>query len=183
MARLSKKELERIAKRQSNIERNFKPLTRLEAIQQYYISGIELNDDQEKYRQLLEMINGMLCQRSTKAQVIKTIKRFERFRTEFKRHPQKASRAVEEALELFGDISKSNKAGLVHILSERQMRLAAIAEESGDYETASKIYERIGKMNGLPEQTELKKRQRRVSVIYSTDPKVLHAQEEIETYG
>lgn len=173
------KELNRQVDREDVIKRKARPLTRLEAIRAFYVKGLELSREHEEHRQLLETINSLLCQRYTPVQVIKLIKRFDRFKDRFKRAPGEATKAYQDAVELYGDIARTSRAGLTAILTERQLRLAAKAEELGDFELSSKMLDRVAKMNGLPEETSNLKRRRRISVSYSTDPQFLKQKEEI----
>lgn len=147
--------------------------TRLDRIRSYYLEDTALEDDDELYRTLLEQINAMLANSTeypNPERVIRVILRMERFALD----RGAAHRAVNDAIELYGNIAKSSKDGLRNILTNRFLRLGGLAEAHGDPETAAKMYDRVAKINALHEDTSAEaKVRRRVRVAYSSDPGVL----------
>jgi hypothetical protein len=66
-----------------------------------------------------------------------------------------AYRDINDAINLFGDITKSKKEGTRHLLTEKLFLLASKAEASGDLQTAEKCYGQIAKIEGLFDGTRV----------------------------
>lgn len=150
-------------------------MTRLDRIREAYLGNGELSKEDERYRKLLEQINSMLSSYYSRGEVLKLILKM----PDFKVKRTAAQDAINNAIELFGDINESNKKGLTAIITERLLRLASKAEKLGEIELSGKMLERLAKINGLPEDNEGKlTRRRRIKISYSTNPQVLHEAEE-----
>lgn len=157
--------------REDRIERDFKKADRLDRIRAHFLDNTPLDKRDKQYKERLQKSYSLLCEHHSPNQVRK-------FLQDDGIVYSTAWGIVNDAIDLFGDVNKHTKKGLANILSERFLRIAEKAEEAGNLDLAARIYEKLAKINGLPEDvTQLKKR-RRIAINYSTDPKILALEEE-----
>lgn len=112
---------------------------------------IVLNEKLEAQKERYEfaysiMFNGVANNRQQAVNVV--MSKFEITRSQ-------AYRDIQDAINLFGDITKSRKEGTRHLLTEKLYLLAAKAEKSNDLGTAAKCYAEIAKIEGLHDGTRV----------------------------
>lgn len=149
--------------------------TRLDRIRRYYYQErAQLSEADDAYRRILEHANQLLCAGHSEAETAKMLQKEE---AGIKR--DKARIVVQDALELFGDITIAAKRGLRRVLTEQFMQIAKLAHEAKDLDQQRRALEAVVKLNNLQGiEEEVKNRRRRVRPMYTTDPKVLKEEED-----
>jgi hypothetical protein len=159
----------------TDIERKLKrkPLTTFEAIQAFYtdrLGRVQLTPKQEEQKFRYEQAFNYLCHNKSKESTVKfLIKRF------------KVSRAtayhdINDALQLFGDLNKSSKEGLKHILTEMAIKVYNLAEQDKNYAEMNKAIKNIKEIHGLGTEEDASddwKKYIPTTVIINADVKTL----------
>ena len=149
--------------------------TRLERIREWYQSGETLTEQDEEWRLLMEEAYNLLLGGKSRSEVANHLKEIREL-TEHQRY-----QVIKDAMSLFGALAQTDKKGLRALLTDRMLRLAAIAEEKDNIDLARKTLHMVASINNLQEDEEKEKVKRKVSVFrYSTDPKVLEQIEGVE---
>ena len=122
----------------------------LDKLRGHYLEGRKLSDKQEKKRLQYEQAHSLRMLGMSKEQTVKML-----VSRKITGSMREAYRIVNAAEELYGEINKSNKDGLRHILTENLMRVYNKAMESGDLKNANKANETIARINNLINNTEI----------------------------
>jgi hypothetical protein len=148
-------------------------LSTVELITEHYLKGTRLTESQERYRLLLEQANSLLMEGKSR-QVVKEIL--------IDLHDvQKTSayKVINEAIELFGDVQRNTKQGLINIQTAWYERMAAKLEDSNP-DLAIQCRQRIDKINGLEDKKgqtiNIAKVLMPKQIIFTTDPAALALQ-------
>lgn len=145
---------------------------KLDRYRAHLIEGAELNDKQKAYFEKLNYTNSLLCQGFSDQQVANILVSGNKFAG-----LTGAYGVIRDAKEIWGNIKKSSKDGMRHVMYENFMRLAKKAENEGKIETASDNYEKASKLYALFQADELaidiNKFMSPVSVFFSSNPKFL----------
>lgn len=146
-----------------------KKLNRLDRIKAYYLDNNKLDEEDEEYRLTLRKINHWFEQGKSPADARAKLEK------EMKLGDDQSSQYVSDALELYGDISQSDREGLRHLLTNHFLRIAQKAERAKDLDLAAKTYERVSRINNLDEVIDpnAKKGGRRIQISYTTNPDAL----------
>lgn len=147
-------------------------LTRLDLIKAYYIEGLKLEKEDDNYRLILARVNHWFEEGENMAEAR------EKLIDEDNYEASEANKIVSEALELYGNIGKTNREGLRNLLTNHYLRLARIAEKEKNAFVAGQLLERAARLNNLSEIQEKKKKGRIRAISYSRDPKILKKNEE-----
>lgn len=164
------------AQRLMRRNRNLTKQTRLDRIRGHYFEGLELSLQDAEYRELLESANAKLCGGESKEGAAKLLQE------EFNVSKSTSYKALRESLQLFGDVTKANKDGLKHVITEQYFELIRLAKEKGNYDVWRRCLDSVVSLNGLhlPEEKQKTKRRRRILLNYSSDVIALEETEEIE---
>ena len=165
----------RTLKRRNNKLRYQGQLSRMDRIRASYFGEEELSEADEDYRKVLEEINQHLVAGMPREHVAKLVI------AGGKRKRSQAYGLMRDAVELFGDITESNKKGMRAVLAEQYMILADEARKEKDLNTWKQALDSYAKLNGLHDTSDkVPQRQQILVVGFSEDPEVLQ-EEEIES--
>jgi uncharacterized protein YecA (UPF0149 family) len=159
----------------TDIERKLKRKTKttFDAIQAFYADRLgktKLTEEQEQIRYRWEQGFNYLVHHKSKEETVKfLIKRF------------KVSRAtayhdINDCMQIFGDLNKSSKEGLKHILTEMAMKVFNYAEQERNLAEMNKAIKNIKEIHGLgtdEEPVEDWKKYIPTTVIINANPATL----------
>lgn len=150
-------------------------MSTLDKIRAHYIEGSKLSEIHEQKRMQYEQANAYRVQGYSKDQTVQIL-------SELKVVTSRSSAylVVKEAEELFGDITKSNKDGLRHILTENFMANYRKAKNAGNIKEMNRALENVAKVNGLFTEENAPVDWSKVLIpvpVFTTDPEVLKKQE------
>lgn len=152
-------------------------LTRMDKMKAYYLEGKKLPKTLIETAEKLERANGLLCSGYSKEQAVKFLMEKDGLS---RSHGYKI---VRESMELFGDVTKSNKDGLRHIATENLMQIYNHARQGKNLEMAERVWDTICKINGLYTKEGEKGNNNlnmNMQFVFTTDPSVLTLESPIE---
>ena len=147
-------------------------LSQLDRIKGHYLDKIDLDQEDEKYRLLLAKVNHWFEEGENISGCRDKLVKEDKFKQSH------ATQVVSDALELYGDIGKSNKEGLRNLLTNHFIRLAKKSEDDKNYFTAGQLLERAARINQLHDTGDQEQKGgRRIQISYSRNPEVLKKKE------
>jgi hypothetical protein len=147
----------------------------VELIAEHYLKGARLTERQEAYRELLEAANSLLAEGKSRRDVREMLINLH--------DVQKSSayQVINDAIDLFGDIQKNTRQGLVQLQTQWYERMAAKLEDSNP-ELAIQCRQNIDRINGLHDKRgqtiNIGKVLMPKQIIFTTDPAALALQRE-----
>ncbi len=150
----------------------------LDKIRGHYLEGKKLSEKQELKRKQYEQANSFRVQGYSVEQTVQLLQE-----TGAVGCVAEAYRIIRASEELFGDITKSNKDGLRHILTENFMRIYRKAWKEGNLKEANRALENVSHINnlGAAEGTPIDWSKIIIPIpVFTSDPNVLKHQEAID---
>lgn len=151
-------------------------MTSVEIIGEHYLKGTRLTEAQERYRELLELANSLIAEGKPRKEVKEILIDLHGVQK------TSAYKVINDAIDLFGDVHKNTKQGLVFIQTQWYERMAAKMEEAGNYDLAIQCRQRIDKINGLEDKKNgsinIGKVLMPKQIIFTTDPAALALQQQ-----
>ncbi|WP_126244136.1 hypothetical protein [Chitinophaga rhizosphaerae] len=150
----------------------------LDKIRAHYLEGRKLSEKQELKRKQYEQANAYRVQGYSVEQCVHLLRELGVVGS-----VAEAYRIIRSAEELFGDVTKSNKDGLRHILSENFMRVYRKAWKDNNLKEANRALENIAEINGLRDLDGNPIDWNRILIpipVFSSDPDVLRRQETVD---
>lgn len=158
--------------RQVNKANKGRELTKMDKIRAFYLEGRKLPKSLQETVEKLERANGLLCGGYSREQAVKFIVEREKV------SKSQAYKIVREALDLFGDVAKSSKEGLRHIVTEGLMQVLNHAKAAKDLQAAERIYGTIARINGLYNaEGSTTTMVGSINVLFTSDPSVLEEEQ------
>jgi hypothetical protein len=118
-------------------------LTKMDKIRAYYLEGRKLPKSLQETVEKLEKANGLLCSGYSREQAVKFISENAGVTR------SQAYKIVRESTELFGDVTKSSKEGLRHIITEGMMQIYNHARQQKNLEVAERVLTSVARINNL----------------------------------
>lgn len=147
----------------------------VEVITEHYLKGVRLTDSQERYRELLETANSLLAEgksRQTVKQLLIELHGVQK---------TSAYKVINDTIDLFGDVHRNTRQGLVYVQTQWYERMAAKLEDSNP-ELAIQCRQNIDRINGLHDKRgqtiNIGKVLMPKQIIFTTDPAALALQRE-----
>jgi predicted small secreted protein len=141
----------------------------MDKIRAYYLEGRKLPNTLIETVENLEKANGLLCHGYSREQAVKFLMESKSI------SKSQGYKVIREALELFGDVTKSSKEGLRHIVTEGLMQVVNHAKVSKNLEMVERAYSTIARINGLYASEESAKMPiGNIIVNFTNDAAVLH---------
>lgn len=150
-------------------------LSPLDKIRAHYIEGKKLSEKLEYKRVQFESANSLRVQGYSKEQVVQIL-----IETHQANSRATAYTIIRDAEDLFGDITKSNKDGLRHILTENFLAIYRKARKENDLKECNRALENVAKINGLYQEETTPIDWSKIIVpvpLFVSDPNVLKAQQ------
>lgn len=150
----------------------------LDKIRAHYLEGKKLSEKQEMKRKQYEQANTFRVQGYSVEQCVQLLQEMGAVGS-----VAEAYRVIRTAEELFGDVTKSNRDGLRHILSENFMRVYRKAWKENNLKEANRALENISEINGLRKDEGNPIDWNRIFIpipVFTSDPEVLRQQEAID---
>jgi hypothetical protein len=146
-------------------------LTDIEALRQYYADKrgrIELTEHQEAVRQRVVTAHSLLLEARPKQEVCGTLMQ------RFDISDRQAYTDIKNAYKLFGEVNRSEKEGLRHIVQELALETFRKAKEMNDLTGMNKALSNIIKLGGLdredPDLPDFEKLKQAIYPIILDDP-------------
>ena len=151
-------------------------MSKIDRIVAYYTQNLKLTTTQDEYRKLLEEAHRLHVNGKTRLQISKILEKSHGIQK------TKAYKAINDALQVFGDINKSSAEGMRHMQTERYTKIYRDLMKKGKYELAMMALSRIDKINHLEKARAAgnTKNVQPVAIIFTTDPAALAMQRERE---
>jgi hypothetical protein len=137
------------------------------AIREYYLKGTELSEKQEGIRQRWTAAFTLLCSYHSIQQAIPV------HRKTFDVSEGQAYRDMKEALQLFGDVMKTEKEGYRQVVYEYAIKTFQLAAKNGDYKAMNQAVTNMMKLQGLdredPDLPDFEKMKPSINIITIPD--------------
>jgi hypothetical protein len=144
-------------------------MTKMDKLRAFYIEGRKLPKSLIETVEKLEKANGLLCSGYSREQAV-------RFLCESTGLTKsQCYKIVRESIELHGDITKSSKDGLRHIITEGLMQVYNQARAAKNLEVSERVLTSIARINGLYNGDEGNKGgiATTFNILFTTDPNAL----------
>lgn len=119
----------------------------LDRFRSYYFNGIELTDDEQKTLANLRKAHSIFCASASKTQTVKILAK------DLDLSEAHCYSILRNAIQLFGDVSKTEAQGLKAAKYEYYMMLSNMARAEKDFQSAIKASALADKVMGLFEPT------------------------------
>lgn len=159
----------------NRLQLNGRKPSSLDKIRQHYLEGKKLPEKLEEKRLQYESANTYRVAGYSKEQVVALL-----METNMATSRATAYTIVRDSEALFGDINKSNKDGLRHILTENFLAVYRKAWNNDDLKECNRALDSIAKINQLYDTTESGIDWKKVVIpvpVFMTDPKILEQQQ------
>lgn len=128
--------------REAGVSRK-REMTKMDKLRAHYLEARKLPKSLQETAEKLEKANGLLCSGYSREQTVK-------FMVEsINITKSQAYKIVREAIELFGDVTKSSKDGLRHIITEQLMQVYNHARSQKNLEVAERVLSSVARINNL----------------------------------
>jgi hypothetical protein len=161
------------------IKKNLKVLSSkagsdLDRIRFYYLDGKKLPEKLDEKRRRIEDIHSMLVAGNTREECVIHVSQT------YGIQKSAAYALIADAMEILGDITKTNKEAIRYMMTEALMKIAH--SDNTDPETKIKAWAEISKINGLQVQTfehiDLTQLLMPQQITFTADPSVLYTEAE-----
>jgi hypothetical protein len=143
-------------------------MTKMDKIRAFYLEGRKLPKSLQETVEKLERANSLLCGGYSREQAVKFVVEREKV------SKSQAYKIVRESLDLFGDVAKSSKEGLRHVITEGLMQVLNHAKAAKNLETAERVLTSIARINNLYNTDEGNKTTiGNIFISFTTDENVL----------